>query len=451
MPENGLHWSKSAEFYKKTQTLAPGGVHSPVRSFRGVGGNPVFISHADGTCLFDVDGNRYIDFCMSWGPLILGHRPPTVVAAVHSAIEKGWSYGTTEPYSLKLAQLILEDLPAAVPLLKGWFEKIRFVNSGTEAVMTALRVARAATGRDKIIKFSGCYHGHSDALLVKAGSGLTELPEADSRGLTKAILKDTLVAPLDDESALLEIFERNRGEIAAVIIEPLPANNGLLPQREEFLKFVSKLTREHGALLIFDEVISGFRMALGGMAEITGIRPDLVTYGKVIGGGFPVGAIAGPAKWMDLLAPEGAVYQAGTLSANPVAMSAGFATLQKLLQTKPYADLRAFTHNLCNAIEDLAKNSFPHPLKIQRRESLFWMIIGLQPDEDEVRNLEGIPSLHREIFPKLFWAMLRQGIYWPPSAFEVGFIATAHLNDPDSTLTLLLQKFERAFLEIKNA
>ncbi len=313
------NFERSASLFERARKVSPGGVHSPVRSFRGVGGPPRFIERAEGAYLFDVDGNRYTDYCLSWGPLMFGHRDPEIHQAVSHALERGWSYGAAEPYSLELAELMTTSMP--------WAERVRFVNSGTEAVMSALRVARGATGRSKILKFDGCYHGHVDSMLVRAGSGLAEMASPDSAGVSAATAAETIVVPLNNESALEQALALHGKDIAAVIVEPVPANNGLLVARPEWLQAVARLTKAYGALLIFDEVITGFRVAFGGMAELTGIRPDLVTYGKIIGGGFPVGAYAGRAELMDLVAPAGPVYQAGTLSANPVAMSAGLAML----------------------------------------------------------------------------------------------------------------------------
>ena len=337
----------SEMLFEKSKTIVPGGVHSPVRAFRGVGGTPRFMQHASGVELEDVDGNRYIDFCMSWGPLILGHQDPEILDAVRESLNRGWSYGTAEPYSLELASLITGSLP--------WVEKIRFVNSGTEAVMAALRLARAATKRNKILKFEGCYHGHADSMLVKAGSGLADMASPDSAGVSASVAADTIVVPLNDLEQLKAVFELHGHEIAAVIVEPVPANNGLLVQTDDFLPEMAELARAAGSLVIFDEVITGFRVAFGGMAEKTGIRPDLVTYGKIIGGGFPVGAYGGRADLMDWIAPMGPVYQAGTLSANPVAMTAGITTLLKLKRDDPYKELEKKTLALAADLEKVAK------------------------------------------------------------------------------------------------
>src|SRR5713226_77675 len=304
----------SHQYFDRAQRVTPGGVHSPVRAFKGVGGTPVFFRSAQGATMTSVDGREYIDFCQSFGPLMLGHRDPDVMAAVEEMISTAWSFGACEPYSLELAEWITSRLP--------WVEMLRFVSSGTEAVMSALRVARAATERNKILKFEGCYHGHSDSLLVKAGSGLAGAAASSSAGVSANVASETLIAPLDDENRVRKIFAEHGKDIAAVILEPLPANYGLLIQRREFIEETVRIAREHGSLAILDEVTSGFRVALGGMAEVLGIRPDLVTYGKVIGGGFPVACYGGRKDLMELVAPAGPVYQAGTLSANPVGMRA---------------------------------------------------------------------------------------------------------------------------------
>ncbi len=409
----------SQALFERALRVAPGGVHSPVRAFRGVGGTPRFIREARGCRLTDVDGNTYIDFCMSWGPLPFGHGDPEVHEATRSALSRGWSYGAAETGSLELAELMTSRLP--------WVEKLRFVNSGTEAVMSALRVARAATGRARVIKFEGCYHGHVDSMLVKAGSGLADMAQPDSAGIAKHVAADTLVAPLDDEARVRELFDAQPGEVAALIIEPLPANYGLLVQRADFLKEIAGIARRHGALVIFDEVISGFRIGFGGMAAQLGIAPDLVTYGKVIGGGFPVGAYGGRAALMDLVAPVGPVYQAGTLSANPVAMAAGLATLRKLDTAPPYAALEASTRSFAAQMTATARAKGFEPFAVQHASSLFWPVLGEM--RSAVRTVAAIPGTQRERFAKLFHALLDRGVYLAPSGFEVGFLSTAHGTD----------------------
>ena len=424
--------SKSEGLFERAKKVTPGGVHSPVRAFRGVGGTPRFIQEAKGVILKDVDGVSYIDFCLSWGPLILGHQDEEVREAALQAMDRGWSYGAAEPYSLELAELITTQLP--------WAEKIRFVNSGTEAVMSALRVARGATGRSLVMKFDGCYHGHVDSMLVRAGSGLAEMSSPDSAGVSHQTAAETLVAPLNQLKQVQELFEQNAGRVAAVILEPLPANNGLLLQTPEFLTGVVALAKRSGALVIFDEVISGFRIGFGGMAEHTGIRPDLVTYGKVIGGGFPVGAYGGRADLMDLVAPVGPVYQAGTLSANPVAMSAGLATLKKLLKLNPYAELAKKTTELGQKLEALARQYGRYPLQVQSKGSVFWPVMGeVRSTDGVVRSIEQIPEVQKALFAKMFHGLLDRGVYLAPSGYEVGFVSTAHT---ESHLDRLVEAWE---------
>jgi len=411
----------SESLFERARRVIPGGVHSPVRAFRGVGGVPRFIREARGSRITDVDGNTFIDFCMSFGPLIFGHQDPDVRAAVDAALSRGWTYGAAEAGSLELAEWITAHVPAV--------EQLRFVNSGTEAVMSALRVARAATGRARVLKFEGCYHGHADSMLVKAGSGLAEMASPDSAGVTQGTASETLVAPLNDEAAVEELFARHGSQIAAVILEPLPANNGLLPQRDAFWHAVFKVARKHGSLIILDEVISGFRVGIGGMAERLGIEPDLVTYGKVIGGGFPVGAYGGRRRLMEWVAPVGPVYQAGTLSANPVAIAAGIATLRKLKSNPPYAALEKRTREIADALEKLAARHGETPVRVQTAGSLFWIVIGAAPGADGVvRSVAQIPGSHQAGFARLFHALLDRGVYLAPSGFEVGFLSTAHTD-----------------------
>jgi glutamate-1-semialdehyde 2,1-aminomutase len=406
--------SLSREYFERASRVSPGGVHSPVRAFKSVGGTPVFFRSAQGATLTSVDGREYIDFCQSFGPLMLGHRDPEVSEAVREAIETAWSFGACEPYSLELAEWITSRL--------SWVEMLRFVSSGTEAVMSALRVARAATNRSRILKFEGCYHGHSDSLLVKAGSGLAGESASSSAGVSESVASDTLVAPLDDEQAVREIFDRFGKEIAAVILEPLPANYGLLIQRREFIEETVNVARAHGALVIFDEVISGFRVALGGMVEVLGIRPDLVTYGKVIGGGFPVAAYGGRKDLMELVAPVGPVYQAGTLSANPVGMRAGLATLQKLEAVNAYDQLEQKTKAFCDRL-NAQLQSRELPFAVARQASIFWLH---RKTEQPIRRIEQIPSESSAAFARVFHAALDRGVYLAPSAFEVNFMSLAH-------------------------
>jgi glutamate-1-semialdehyde 2,1-aminomutase len=417
----------SHQYFERASRVSPGGVHSPVRAFKGVGGTPVFFRSAQGGTLTSVDGREYIDFCQSFGPLMLGHRDPDVSEAVREAIETAWSFGACEPYSLELAEWIISRLP--------WVEMLRFVSSGTEAVMSALRVARAATNRNRILKFEGCYHGHSDSLLVKAGSGLAGESASSSAGVSDNVASDTLVAPLDDEQAVREIFGRFGKEIAAVILEPLPANYGLLVQRREFIEETVRVARAHGALVVFDEVISGFRVALGGMAEVLGMRPDLVTYGKVIGGGFPVAAYGGRKDLMELVAPVGPVYQAGTLSANPVGMRAGLATLQKLEAVDAYDQLEQKTKGFCDRLNSELQ-SRGLPFEAARQASIFWLHLKT---EKPIRRIEQIPSESSAAFARMFHAALDRGVYLAPSAFEVNFMSLAHSDE-------LLERAQEAIL-----
>jgi glutamate-1-semialdehyde 2,1-aminomutase len=402
--------STSDSLFARAKLVSPGGVHSPVRAFKGVGGTPRFMTGGAGALVRDVDGRELIDFCMAFGPLILGHGNAAVRDAAVAAIGRGWSLGTAEPYSLALAEFITARIP--------WVESIRFVTSGTEAVMSALRVARGATKRDVILKFDGCYHGHADSMLIRSGSGLAEATEPDSAGIDKGTLRGTLVAPLDDEAALEAVFARHGSEIAAAIIEPLPANYGLLPQRPEFLKTLATLCRRHGALLILDEVISGFRLGFTGAAGHYGIEPDLVTYGKVIGGGFPVGAYAGKRQYMELVAPVGPVYQAGTLAANPVAMCAGLAALEQLADGKVHAALEALGSRLQSELAAIAG------LTVQRVGSLFWIVLA--DDAAPIRSLAALKAAGGKPFGPVFHKLLDAGIYLAPSAFEVGFLSAAH-------------------------
>jgi glutamate-1-semialdehyde 2,1-aminomutase len=416
----------SEALFARARRVSPGGVHSPVRAFRGVGGTPRFMVGGQGACLRDVDGREYIDFCMAFGPLILGHADPQVRAAAAAALDRGWSLGTAEPYSLELAELITSRVP--------WVESIRFVNSGTEAVMSALRVARGATQRSRILKFEGCYHGHTDSMLLRAGSGLAEAPQPDSAGLAPDVPQETLIAPLDDIAALERLFATRGNEVAAAIIEPLPANYGLLPQRPEFLAALARLARAHGALLIFDEVISGFRLGFQGYAGLSGIRPDLVTYGKVIGAGFPVGAYGGRRELMELVAPAGPVYQAGTLSANPLAMCAGLAALQQLLDGRVYDRLEALGARLERALA-----SSPS-LAVQRVGSIFWLCLSQQGrTAAPMRTPSSLPADAASSFKAPFHALLEGGIYLAPSAFEVGFLSAAHTEAHIDTLAAALR------------
>lgn len=405
---------RSRQLYERACRAIPGGVSSPVRAFRAVGGTPLFIARGLGSRVTDADGRAFLDLVGSWGPLIAGHAHPAVVAAIGAALERGTTFGAPCEAEVALAERVSAAYPAA--------EQVRFVSSGTEAVMSAIRVARAFTGRDLIVKFAGCYHGHADHLLVAAGSGLATLGKPSSAGVPRAFTECTRVLPLDDEAAVAALFEREGARIAAVVIEPVPANHGLLPQRREFLEALRATTRAHGALLIFDEVISGFRLARGGAAELLGIRPDLATFGKVIGGGMPVGAFGGERRIMARLAPDGDTYQAGTLSGNPVAMAAGLATLDVLERDSGWQRLEARGAELERLIEPVLARA-PWPVKLVRVGSLFWMSLhaGGAP-----RTAAALTEPESRRFAALFHAMLDRGVYLPPSAYEACFLSLAH-------------------------
>ena len=405
---------RSRELFARAQSVLPGGVSSPVRAFRAVGGTPLFFREASGASFVDVDGDRYLDFVHSWGPLILGHAHPEVVEAVRSAAARGLTFGAPHLDEVLLAEQVAACYPGV--------ERVRFTSSGTEATMSALRLARGVTGRERIVKFAGCYHGHSDGLLVAAGSGAVTFGEPSSAGVPAAIAQLTSVLPLDDVGRLEELFAATGHEIAAVIIEPVPANNGLLLQRREFLLRLRELCSEHGALLIFDEVISGFRVALGGAAELYGIGPDLVTFGKVLGGGMPVGAFAGPAAAFARLAPLGPVYQAGTLSGNPVAMAAGLATLRVLQRESVIARLEVLGARLEKGIARVL-DALQLPVAFVRQGSLFWFALGTReaPRRDDL-----VPADAASIYRRVHAACLRRGVYLAPSAYEVGFLSAAH-------------------------
>lgn len=415
---------RSSAMYIRACELIPAGVNSPVRAFRKVGGHPLYIQTANGSTFTDVDGYQYIDFCQSWGPLILGHAHPQVVEAVQQAAKDGLSYGACHPRELAIAELLLEAMPE--------LQKVRMVSSGTEAVMTALRISRGATGRKFTLKFDGGYHGHFDAMLVKAGSGLVTHAIADSSGVPESIANTTLVAPLDDEHQVAKLFELYGKDIAAVIIEPLPANNGLLIQRREFLAFLRDITLKYGSLLIFDEVISGFRLRYGGYYQEIGITPDLVTLGKIIGGGMPVGAVLGPAHLMDLLAPIGSVYQAGTLSGNPVSLAAGIATLQILKTQNPYPQLEALGKLLIDTLRDSGQ---PNTRAFQAG-SILWLYLDQQAELP--RRADAISTEAMQCFNRIYWPLLNQGFYLPPSPYEVMFLSTAHSQDQIKALAFAI-------------
>jgi glutamate-1-semialdehyde 2,1-aminomutase len=404
----------SEKLWQEALQHFPGGVNSPVRAFRGVGGTPFFTQRAKGSRLWDVDGNEYIDYVGSWGPMILGHAHPQVVRAVQETARDGTSFGTPNPREIRLAQLVREAFPS--------MQKMRFVNSGTEATMSAIRVARGFTKRDKILKFEGCYHGHADALLVKAGSGGATFDVPDSAGVPADFARNTLTLPLNDFAALDTV---NWREIACVIIEPVPANIGLILLKPGFLEKLRKLTQDNGALLILDEVISGFRVARGGAQELFGIQADLTTLGKIIGGGLPVGAFGGRADVMDMLAPTGSVYQAGTLSGNPLAMVAGIATLEELSKGNAYEKLERRAASFADEWKKIVKGNSV------RLCSLFCTFFT----DREVVDYASAKTSDTKRYAKFFHAMLAHGVYLAPSQFEVGFLSLAHTEtDIEETL-----------------
>ncbi len=400
--------------FERGRAVLPGGVSSPVRAYRAVGGTPRILERGAGAYVTDVEGRTYLDFIGSWGPLILGHAPPRVVRAIAETAERGTTFGAPTRLEIELAERIRELAP--------WNERLRFVSSGTEATMSAIRLARGFTGRDLVVKLAGCYHGHADHLLVEAGSGLVTFGTPSSAGVPRAFADHTLVLPLDDEAALRETFAARGNEIAALIVEPIPANNGLLLQRPAYLAALREVTRAAGALLVLDEVISGFRVAPGGAAERLGLEADLFTYGKVIGGGLPVGAFGGRREVLERLAPLGDVYQAGTLSGNPVAMAAGLATLDELRERDGWARLEELGAALEALLAPVLARA-PFPARLVRLGSIFWM--SLQEGEPP-RAAGCIAPAAAERYRGLFHGLLERGVMIAPSAFEVGFLSLAH-------------------------
>jgi glutamate-1-semialdehyde 2,1-aminomutase len=405
--------TKSEKLFAEALKFIPGGVNSPVRAFRAVGGSPFFVNRAAGCKIWDVDGNELIDYVGTWGPAILGHAHPKIISAVKAAAENGTSFGIPNPFEVTMAKLICELVPS--------IQKVRMTNSGTEACMSAIRLARGFTKRDKIIKFDGCYHGHVDSLLVKAGSGALTFGNPDSAGIPAAFTQHTIVAPFNDVDAVKEIFAANKNQIAGIIVEPVPGNAGLYLPQPGYLEFLRKITKANGALLIFDEVMTGFRLARGGAQERFGISPDLTCLGKIIGGGLPVGAFGGRAEIMDLLAPLGPVYQAGTLSGNPLAMAAGIANLEELNRKNKYALLEELGAQLAAGMCDAAKSA-KIPVQLNSCGSMFCAYFTSEP----VHNLADAMKGDRTRFAKFFHGMLDAGIYLAPSQFEAGFISTAH-------------------------
>ncbi|MGZ3766907.1 MAG: glutamate-1-semialdehyde 2,1-aminomutase [Mucilaginibacter sp.] len=419
---------KSAELYEKAKTFFPGGVNSPVRAFKSVYGTPLFIEKGDGCFLWDADGNQFIDFCCSWGPLILGHNHPKVREKVIEVMQNGMSFGAPTALENELAELILKN--------NKFIKKMRFVSSGTEAVMSAIRLARGYTKRDKILKFEGCYHGHTDSLLVKAGSGLVTFGETSSAGVPKSFADETIVIALNDREALQKAFEEFKDQIAAIIIEPVPANNGLLLQDKEYLQYLRDICTQNGTLLIFDEVISGFRIGFDGAAGYYGIQPDILTYGKIIGGGLPVGAYGSSAEIMSNISPEGGVYQGGTLSGNPVAMAAGIAQLTELSRMGFYRDLNNKTEEFTESIQRFA-TARNYKFKVFSIGSIFWFAFT---DKEKISRADEIDPASMEKFKKMHRELLNRGVYLGPSGYEVGFISSAHTK-------VELEKAKRAIFD----
>jgi glutamate-1-semialdehyde 2,1-aminomutase len=407
--------TKSEALFAEALRYIPGGVNSPVRAFRAVGGQPFFVNRASGAHVFDVDGNDYIDYVGTWGPAILGHAHPKIVAAVRAAAEQGTSFGIPNPLEVTMARFLCSAIPSV--------QKVRMCNSGTEACMSTIRLARGFTGRDKIIKFDGCYHGHADSLLVKAGSGALTFGNPDSAGVPPAFTQHTVVLPFNDIEAVRAAFAANPGQVAGIIVEPVPGNAGLYLPKPGYLEFLREITAAHGALLIFDEVMTGFRLALGGAQELFRLQPDLSCFGKIIGGGLPVGAFGGRAEIMDCLAPAGPVYQAGTLSGNPLAMAAGLTALEELSSSNAYVRLEAAGAALEAGMMEAARAA-KIPVQFNRLGSMFCGYFCEQP----VQNLADAMKSDHARFARYFHAMLEQGVYLAPSQFEAGFISLAHTS-----------------------
>ena len=424
-----LNTSRSDALFAAAQSLMPGGVNSPVRAFRSVGGQPIVFDRVEGAYAWDVDGNRYIDYIGSWGPAICGHANPEVIEALQQALSKGTSFGAPCALENTLAEMVIDAVPSV--------EMVRFVNSGTEACMAVLRLMRAYTGRDKVIKFEGCYHGHADMFLVKAGSGVATLGLPDSPGVPRSTTANTLTAPYNDLESVKQLFAENPDAIAGVILEPIVGNAGFIQPEPGFLEGLRELTKENGALLVFDEVMTGFRISYGGAQAHFGVTPDLTTMGKVIGGGLPVGAYGGRAEIMSMVAPAGPMYQAGTLSGNPLAMTAGIKTLELLKQPGSYEKLAATTETLINGIKDAAKDA-GLPITGGSVSAMFGFFLC----EGPVRNFEEAKATDSERFGKVHRAMLERGVYLAPSAFEAGFTSLAHSSaDIETTLQAFRESF----------
>ena len=418
----------SFELFSKAKEYIPGGVNSPVRAFKSVGLNPLFISKANGSKIYDVENNEYIDYVGSWGPMILGHSNPVIINALKEQLNYGTSYGAPTEKEIEIAKLIVDAVPS--------IEKVRLVNSGTEATMSAIRIARGYTGRDKIIKFEGCYHGHVDALLVRAGSGALTFGTPDSPGIPEDFAKLTLIAEFNNIESVKKLISENKNEIAAVILEPVPGNMGVIEPDVDFLKQLREITLNEGIVLIFDEVMSGFRVSFGGAQQLYNITPDLTTLGKIIGGGLPVGAFGGKKDIMDSVAPEGKVYQAGTLSGNPLAVTAGIETLKILQNEKVYEKLESLSTQLTDGMKHIIKQTkIPHCFK--RVGSMFSLFFT----NKDVKSFKDATTSDTELFSKYFSLMLKEKIYIAPSQYEAGFMSTAHTEED---INKTLEAFEKA-------
>ena len=412
--------SKSIELFKEAKLHMPGGVNSPVRAFKNIDGNPIFFKKAKGAYVFDADNNKYIDYIGSWGPMIMGHSNPEIKKAISKQLDLGTSYGAPTQIESTTAKLIKECMPS--------IEKIRMVNSGTEATMSAVRLARGFTKRNKLIKFDGCYHGHVDSLLIKAGSGVTTFGLPDSPGIPKELAKQTLSCEFNNKEEFLKVFNKVKQDLAAVIIEPIAGNMGFVKADKSFLQLIRKKTSENKSLLIFDEVMTGFRVSLGGAQEIYKIKPDLTALGKVIGGGLPVGAFGGSRKIMDFLAPSGPVYQAGTLSGNPLAMAAGSRLIQLLIKNNPYKNLELKAQNLLNEMQKLF-SEFGIPLSVDQKGGMF----GFFFSDDLPKNLNDVVKTNDKYFKNFLNECIKRGVYFAPSKFEAGFISTKHTKTEINT------------------
>ncbi len=407
---------KSQELFNKAKKIIPGGVNSPVRACKSVGADPVFIEKAEGAIIVDADGNEYIDYIGSWGPMILGHNHPTVTEKIKAVLDRGTSFGAPTDLEIELAEMVIDAIPS--------IEIVRMVNSGTEATMSAIRLARGVTGRDTIIKFDGCYHGHADTLLVEAGSGVATLNIPGSPGVPESFIKSTLSVPFNDIEAIKKVMDEKGNEIACIIVEPIAGNMGLIPPKEGFLETLRELTTKNGALLIFDEVMTGFRVARGGAQSIYNITPDLTTLGKIIGGGLPVGAYGGKKEFMEKIAPQGPVYQAGTLSGNPLAMTAGIATLNEISKPSFYEELDKKAQRLIDGLQDaINKNN------IKATTGRIGSMFGLFFTDQRVENFEDAKTSDLEHFTAYYKGMREKGIYLAPSQFEAGFVSNAHTDE----------------------